>query len=222
MHVAFAAPSKATPWRLAAASDGTLSVSFLHADRWGHARAYAVKPFGRYQELMIGANAYAKDLASDRGDARKQLEQLIAGEQAVLDRPLGYAVAVSPRTERIEAPVILGSKIIAEKDRCKPLFSHNGEWQLVVPKHNEEGLAFSNRPLFGRLGWEGVALSFVRDYREPDWPERLKSAMTGDAKLLPEMLPTKEPEGIWPPKRSDTPPAIGGVLTPGETVLPVR
>jgi len=42
---------KATPWRLSAAADGTQSISFLHSDRWGHARAYALKPYGRYQEL---------------------------------------------------------------------------------------------------------------------------------------------------------------------------
>jgi hypothetical protein len=207
LHVAFAAPSKATPWRLAAALDGTLSVSFLHNDRWGHARAYAVKPFGRYQELMIGAGAFG----GDRGDARERVEQLISGEEAALERALGYAVAVSPRTERIEAPVILGSRIIAETGGAPGAGKHNGEWQLVVPRHNEESLAFSNRPLFARLGWQGVALSFVRDYREPQWPDRLTSVM-GAGAPKPQMHPAKGPPDAFVSPSNATPAISGGDL----------
>jgi len=52
---ALAAPIKAQPWHLSAASDGMLTLSFLHADRWAHARAYAVRPTPRYQNLALGA-----------------------------------------------------------------------------------------------------------------------------------------------------------------------
>jgi hypothetical protein len=111
---------------------------------------------------------------------------LRSGRQALLEaiqpdrfrQPVGCALAVSPRTERIEPPVILGSA----------LTERGGEkaWELVVARHGEEALAFSNRSLFARLGTEGTALSFAREYREPGWPQRLKGAIEPDVKLYPE------------------------------------
>ena len=210
VSVALAAPTKATPWRLAAAADGTQSLSFLHSDRWAHARAYALKPFGRYQEMSIGAGAYG---ASEGSSGRELAEALIDRNMLqpdedvwkllgykpaeipkgktpppALNRPLGYGVAVSPRTERVEPPLILGSG--ATKD--------DREWQLVVPLHGEESFAFSNRPLFARLGWEGVALSFVRDYGEPYWPSRLKAVMDADGKKIDaDLHPVKPPPEKW-------------------------
>jgi hypothetical protein len=216
---ALAAPSKATPWRLAAAPDGTQSLSFLHSDRWGHVRAYALRPFGRYQEMMIGAGAYTDpEVPSGREQAEALIDpgsllpnddvwKLLGFEVHKIPTglappatklPLGYGVAVSPRTERVEPPLILSSGNIAP----------NKEWQLVVAQHGEESFAFSNRPLFARLGWEGVSLSFVRDYSEPNWPARLAAVTGGDGKAEPELHPLKPPPQEWkrPPSAA---PAIG-------------
>lgn len=208
LSVAFAAPSSATPWRLAAKADGTVALSFLHADRWAHARAYAVRPFGRYQDLMIGAYAYASSASSDRGEARAELERLLPGRaSSPLADPLGYAVAVSPRTEKLEPPLILGSSFWrpASGDTREPA------WRLVVSRHAEEALAFSNRPVFGKLGWEGVALSFTRDYREPEWPNRLAILKSGSDSWDVDLHPAKIPGFPEVDKLADDP-----VITPGD------
>ncbi|NTE57480.1 hypothetical protein G6M78_20675 [Agrobacterium tumefaciens] len=202
LSVAFAAPSSATPWRLATRADGTIALTFLHADRWAHARAYAVRPFGRYQELMIGAYAYASSATSDRGEARAELERLLPGwAKGKTINQLGYAVAVSPRTEKLEPPLILGSALWrpANGDTREPA------WRLVVSRHAEEALAFSNRPVFGRLGWEGVALSFTRDYREPEWPGRLATVKSGDGQWEAQLHPGKIPGFPAVDKLADNP-----------------
>ena len=202
LNVATAAPIKATPWRLGAATDGSVSISFLHADRWAHARGYAIRPFGRYQELLIGAGAYY-EVSSDRGDAREQLERLVRDKDGtVFKSAIGYGVAVSQRTERIEPPLILGARTLDKSDGTE-------EWELVVVRHGEESLAFSNRPLFGRLGWHGVALSFERDYRTPAWPDRLRHAID-DADQLAYSLHPPKPVDTGQAAPASAAPAIDG------------
>src|SRR5262249_27616028 len=116
------------------------------------------------------------------------------------DPPIGYAVAVSQRTERIEPPLILGSRTLGD------------EWEVVVARHSEESLAFSNRPLFGRLGWHGVALSFERDYRTPDWPSRLEIPIDDvGGPPTPNMHPAK-PVDTGRTRPESAKPAIGHVV----------
>lgn len=151
--VAICAPIKATPWRLAADVRGTISLSFLHADRWGHARAYAVKPVSRYHELLAGIGVRVQQEASsfvpEKGFARD----------------VGVAVAVSPRTERIEAPVIMSSRVLAK----------SGVAEVIVARHGEESLSMSNRPLLAHLGMPASLIAFGRAYRTPDWPARMNA-----------------------------------------------
>lgn len=158
VHFALAAPIRANPLRLAADANGQLALSFLHADRWAHARVYAVRPTPRYENLALGAGYYKTQSESE------QLVTEALREGPTLHNALGYALAVSPRTERIEPPVILGSQLVQ---------GERSEWELVVARHGEEALAFSNRSLFARLGTEGTALSFIREYRDPQWPDKL-------------------------------------------------
>jgi hypothetical protein len=158
VHFAIAAPIRANPLKLAADANGQLGLSFLHADRWAHARVYAVRPTPRYQNLALGAGYYREQSESE------QLVTAALRAGPVLRNALGYALAVSPRTERIEPPVILGSQLVQ---------GGRTEWELVVARHGEEALAFSNRALFARLGSEGTALSFIREYRDPQWPDKL-------------------------------------------------
>ncbi len=167
---ALAAPIKAQPWHLAADSGGMLTLSFLHADRWAHARAYAVRPTPRYQNLALGAGYYRDRLGElDQQDSERLVTDglLVSPTSETFKKAVGYALAVSPRTERIEPPVILGSRLAGENKDI---------WELVVARHGEEALAFSNRSLFARLGTEGTALTFAREYRDRNWPDRLKRA----------------------------------------------
>ncbi|WP_162044867.1 hypothetical protein [Undibacterium sp. YM2] len=162
--IAFAAPKGGNPLHLAANSNGQIGLSLLHSDRWAHARAYAVRPTPRYQNLALGAGYFP-----DQSDSERLVTPaLYQGDKFKLQ--VGYALAVSPRTERIEPPVILGSRLTDAQ-----------EWELVVARHGEEALAFSNRPLFARLGTQGTAISFVREYRNHNWPARLAHVIEGAA-----------------------------------------
>jgi hypothetical protein len=173
--IALAAPIKAQPWRLGADSRGRLSLSFLHEDRWAHSRAYAVRPTGRYEHLAIGAGLL---------DPAESETLVSPSAKDPLAYTIGYALAVSPRTERIEPPVFLGSSLV-EKGYDK------GKWQIVLARHGEESLAFSNRPLFARLGTDGTAVAFLREYRDRDWLDRFKAVVSSAPG--PAIYPKKEP-----------------------------
>ncbi len=163
-HFALAAPTKAAPWKLAADANGFITLTFLHSDRWAHARAYAVRPLSRYHELLRGLGVPAQKTASG---FHKEMPEF----EGMARREIGYAVAVSPRTERIEPPVILQSRIAGLKDPNQ--FAN----EIIVARHGEESLAMSNRPLFARLGMPASLIAFVRDYRPGEWPERLHPAL---------------------------------------------
>ncbi|MGK5032687.1 hypothetical protein [Janthinobacterium sp. MDT1-19] len=184
VHFALAAPIKANPLNLAADAHGQIVLSFLHADRWAHARVYAVRPSPRYQNLALGAG-YFEEQAHSEQLLTEGLIARPAGQSAVLRRALGYALAASPRTERIEPPVFLGSRLVRSPQ------TDSGQWELVLARHGEEGLAFSNRSLFARLGTEGTALSFVREYRDPDWPARLNAAILDQSPPKVELYPER-------------------------------
>ncbi|HXU31680.1 MAG TPA: hypothetical protein VN851_13990, partial [Thermoanaerobaculia bacterium] len=171
--LAIAAPTKASPWKLAADGEGYLTLTFLHSDRWAHARAYAVRPAGRYHEVLAGIGIEAEERAEILEKAEK--------------RPIGYAVAVSPRTERIEPPVIVQARL------AKSVVGSEDPEQLVteilVARHGEEALAASNRPLLARLGVPTSLLAFSRAYRAPKWPERLSAAFPDVPK--PDLYPVR-------------------------------
>lgn len=169
VRFALAAPGKSDPLHIASDADDMLSVAFLHADRWAHARAYAVRPTPRYQNLALSAGCYGDQAESERLVSPALLEQ--GGGGYKFAQPVGYALALSPRTERIEPPVILGSRLLQASANT------GGEWELVLARHGEENLAFSNRSLFACLGTEGTAISFVREYRDPSWPRRLSTLL---------------------------------------------
>ena len=197
---ALAAPIKCNPWQLASDSHGMLTMSFLHADRWAHARAYAVRPTPRYQNLALGAGYYDDQAQTEALITPRMLAAKPAQNDGQFVQPIGYALAVSPRTERIEPPVFLGSTLLRADNGAE------SAWELVVARHGEEALAFSNRALFARLGTEGTALSFVRAYRDPKWPGRLADVLP--VPMLPVVYP---PRAAALPRQPDAhPPRIDG------------
>ena len=189
VSVAFAAPIKATPWRLAATQDGAMSISLLHNDRWASSRAYAVRAFGRYRDLLVAAGAYrdpdtGQRLSSNTIEALVTPELLSKPNNQILAKPLAYAVAVSRRTEKMEPPLILGSASWNDTD---PDPHHRDfRWTLIVASHSETQLAASNRPLLARLGAPRSATAFLRDYAHPKWPDNLATMKSsGDASNWP-------------------------------------
>jgi hypothetical protein len=170
-----AAPQKANPLQLATERDEWLTVSLLHEDRWGAARAYAVRPVGRYQNLAVAAGCY---------ESAAEAEQLVTPDlltsQGLFANPIGCAIAVTPRTERLEAPVVLGAALVGNA------------WQVTWAQHGEEALKFANRTLAGRLLYESTAVAPVREYRFPGWPDRLIKEYKGlppNPQIYPEVTP---------------------------------
>lgn len=192
VQFALGAPIKANPLNLAADSEGQLKLSFLHADRWAHARVYAVRPTPRYQNLALGVGYYESQGESEQLVTDGMLVQPGSRIEA-FRREIGYALAVSPRTERIEPPVILGSRLLRRDYQGDGALVAAGHWELVVARHGEEALAFSNRPLFARLGTEGTALGFVREYRDPDWPGKFIGALKDKVGVRFEPYPPRVP-----------------------------
>ncbi|MDU9393321.1 hypothetical protein [Pseudomonas sp. zfem002] len=176
INLALAAPSRTNPLRLAADGAGCVRLYIPSDDRWGHARAYALRPVSRYAHLMAGVGLLP---AAER-------EQLVTEDMR--KQPVGHAIAVVPRTERIEPPVILGSSIQHET------------WELILARHGEESLAASNRPLFARLGKPDVLLSQLRAYRTPTWPQKLVAEYRIDA---PELYPQRLAEHPQRPAQWD-------------------
>jgi hypothetical protein len=152
------APVQQQPWKLAPHVDGTVSLKFLHDDRFAHARAYAVHPVGRYHEQAV---AVQKNPES----ARPVMEGLILPNTQTT---IGNAVAVAPRTARLETPTIISSRKL-------PLAGE--PWQLVVARHPEQDLILSSRSLFARLAFEGTALTWVQDYPDRVWPAGLEASV---------------------------------------------
>ncbi|MDD1015187.1 hypothetical protein [Pseudomonas rubra] len=194
VNLALAAPSKTNPLRLAADAAGCVRLYIPSDDRWGHARAYALRPVSRYAHLMASVKVLPPD----------ERERLVTAD--MLQQPIGHAIAVVPRTERIEPPVILGSSIQHET------------WELMLARHGEESLAASNRSLFARLGKPDVLLTQLRAYRSPGWPEKLTQRHNF---AVPNLYPQRkavhpQQQPAWERSRDDQPPAPGELrrLTP--------
>lgn len=175
ISLAVAAPSRVSPYEVAPDAAGCVTLTIPSDDKLAHAKAYAVRPVSRYAHVLAGAGVAAQE------DTERLLD-----ETRPHDEKVGYAVAVLPRTERVEPPVILGSGIV------------DGQWELVLGRHAEESMAHSNRPLFARLGKPATLVTQLRTYRTPGWPERLKRlGAGGTVSLYPERkaeLPPVRPE----------------------------
>lgn len=174
--LALAALAKTTPWRLAPDAFGRVRLGIPAQDRWAHTRAYAVKPISRYHNLMLGIGVV------DQHNAERLVTTDMINRQSAspqLNTPIGCALAVTPRTERMEAPVILATEI-----------KRNNNWELVLGRHGEETLAASNRTLFGRLGKPEVLVAQQRAYRNPSWPAEL-STIFASGLVAPQQLSTR-------------------------------
>lgn len=171
ISLAVAAPSRVSPYEVAPDAAGCVTLTIPGDDKLAHATAYAVRPVSRYAHVLAGAG----------GTAQEVTERLLDKTRPP-DEKVGYAVAVLPRTERIEPPVILGSGIV------------EGQWELVLGRHAEEAMAHWNRPLFARLGKPATLVTQLRTYRTPRWPERLERlGAGGTVSLYPERKAERPP-----------------------------
>jgi hypothetical protein len=176
--LALAILTRPTPWRVAPdPSDGRLSVLLFEKDRYGKTRKYAVKPFGRYDNL---AQAMYVDQDSAGNAARwRELSRpdlLHDGTFGDSKEPLRthFVDAVTERTEPLAAPVILAArrKDVAGQDDKKAPFTRD-TIEIVIARHSEEILADANIRTDAGIAMRHVALGFWREFAAPDWERRV-------------------------------------------------
>lgn len=176
--LAFAALAKTTPWRLAQDALGRIRLGIPAQDRWAHTRAYAVKPISRYQNLMLSVGVIAQRDAEAL--VTPDMIDIASKDNPKLNTPIGYALAVTQRTERMAAPLIVATDI-----------QRDNNWELVLGRHGEETLAASNRTMLGRLGKPEVLLAQQRAYRTPGWPTALRNTFCS-GQILPKPWPAEQ------------------------------
>ncbi|MDB5584438.1 MAG: hypothetical protein JWR80_9614 [Bradyrhizobium sp.] len=183
--LAFAMLTRPNPWRLAPDSDGRLSITLLETDRWGKARKYAVRPFGRYESLAIAAET--KD-ESTKSEENKPAKTAMAGrdfaaslpESIETDKALRqfFADVSIERTEPLAAPVILATR---RNDRTDAggVVRPGDSVQIVVSRHPEEILSDANIRVDAGLSMRHVAVGFWREFSAPQWA-KLVQQNSGD------------------------------------------
>jgi hypothetical protein len=186
--LALAAPLKAQPWRLAPNSEAQITLNFTYADRWAHARAYAVKPVSRYQHVLDSSGMKVQEDAT----------QLVP-DTPDTDWEIGFGVAVTQRTEKVERPVIQAIPTHLNT-------SGDGHLHLIVARHPEEIRANSNRSLLANLQKPGSVWTHSRSYLYQDWLDLLNQNISAPPKweVLPP-VPPNSPRDLDHPAPAPTP-----------------
>lgn len=183
--LAFAMLTRPNPWRLAPDSDGRLSVTLLETDRWGKARKYAVRPFGRYESLAIAAETMVE---TRKSEANKPAKTAMAVRDFAASLPDSieadaalrkfFADVSIERTEGLAAPVILATR---RNDRADEggVVRPGDSVQIVVSRHPEEILSDANIRVDAGLSMRHVAVGFWREFSAPQWA-KLVETNSGD------------------------------------------
>jgi hypothetical protein len=187
----------ANPVRLAAGTDGRVDTILLHQDRWAQSHAFAVRPFGRYAQLI---EATGWMMPRQDGDvarcAVRQESKALPGAGSADDVFANFDVAVTSRTERLAAPVIIGTTRLDLEGSEKIPRRPGKIWELVLARHGEQAITVSNRNVLAKLDFLGLRLGFLRQYVHDDWPDRLN---VNDPSLFPQRA------GATLPQVSDAP-----------------
>ncbi|UPJ59729.1 hypothetical protein [Bradyrhizobium sp. 192] len=197
--LAFAMLTRPNPWRLAPDSDGRLSVTLLETDRWGKARKYAVRPFGRYENLAIGAETTVENRKSEANQPAKTA-MAVQDFAASLPKPIDADVALRQffadvsieRTEGLAAPVILATRRNNRADKGG-VVRPGDSVQIVVSRHPEEILSDANIRVDAGLSMRHVAVGFWREFSAPQWAKLVqKSSGDPEFDLLEPFGPFKD------------------------------
>jgi hypothetical protein len=179
--LAFGLLTRPNPWRLAPDREGRLSVTLFEKDRWGKARKYAVRPFGRYETLVEAVRAHDDELAARERRPIPALpaipsfnDTLASNAASAVANPLRshFADVVIERTEPLAAPLILATRRTGSAAEAK--------LEIVVSRHPEEVLADANVRVDVGLSMRHVAVGFFREFAAPRWATQV-TRMTGTA-----------------------------------------
>lgn len=161
--IAFAAPLRPDPWRVVPDEDGSVGILLLEKDRFGHRRRYAVRPFGRYADLVEAVE----------GRRAPTLAGAFALAGGGLDLE-AFADAVISRTEPVAPPVILSARRVDEARPGAP--ARPGELvELIIARHAEEALAEANRGTEAALAVRELGIGFWRQFAFESWGQGFPS-----------------------------------------------
>lgn len=202
--LAFAMLTRPNPWRLAPDHDGRLSVTLLETDRWGKARKYAVRPFGRYENLAHAVETQQQAAVAKAGGPAKTsvavqtFETSLPGNmtKAKISDALRqyFADAVVERTEPLAAPVILATRRNDRVDR-NGVMRPGESVQIIVSRHPEEILSDANIRVDAGLSMRHVAVGFWREFSAPKWADLVTATASTpiDIDLLEAFGPFRQP-----------------------------
>lgn len=162
--VALATVTKAEPWRVPAAPDGTLEIVLVHKTRFALRRRYVVLPFGRY-------DSFARALAG--GSLPDPKLPRLAKDPAYASVGLDIT---APRTEPLAAPVFVSARRL------------NRALEFVLSRHEEEMQSEANSALADALQFEHVAIGFWREFASAAWARSMweRLGLGGEG---PDLLP---------------------------------
>lgn len=178
--LAFGMLTRPNPWRLAPDKDGRLSIMLAERDRWGKTRKYAVRPFGRYENLVVAQDAHTASEAAKSGKDPGKGSTLRSFEDSFERKEIDdaakvsgvlykyFADAVVERTEPLAAPVILATRRNDTADESG-LRRPGDVVQIVVSRHPEEVLSDANIRVDAGLAIRHVAVGFWREFATPQW-----------------------------------------------------
>src|SRR5262249_37783202 len=220
------------PWRLAPDKNGRLSIMLLEKDRWGKTRKYAVRPFGRYENLVLAVTSHVEAERAKRGEKQTRtslarpsfIESLkpneIKDHAAVAGAPRRFlADAVVEGTEPLAAPVILATR--RNDKRVAGLPRPGDTIQIVVSRHPEEVLADANTQVDAGLAMRHVAVGFWREFAAPRWAKKVGelAGLEATVDLLAEFGPFRS--GGHDYKRLPAPKGLSIIKKPEEGKGPI-
>lgn len=165
-------------WRVPVSADGSMSIVAVEAERFGSRRRYAVRPFGRFEQLSATVpSASIEEAVGDKVERRIYKYKPPQGLERGLPQDVrawneSFVDATLPRTEPVAKPVILAAGCL---DRERAL-------ELVVAHTSDHVLAQANRGTQARVAQHGIGVGFWREFPHRAWAR----ALAPDADVLAE------------------------------------
>lgn len=148
-------------WRVPVSSDGSMSIVSVEAERFGSRRRYAVRPFGRFEQLAATVPAAASGGAVYAYKPPQGLEGALPSQPMAWNEC--FVDATLPRTEPVAKPVILAATRL-ESERA---------FELVVAHTSDQVLAQANRGTQARAAQHGIGVGFWREFPHRTWAQAL-------------------------------------------------
>jgi len=148
-------------WRVPVSADGSLSVVSVESERFGSRRRYAVRPFGRFEQLAASVPTASSGGKVYEYKSPQGLEGGLPVEEMEWNRR--FVDATLPRTEPVAKPVILAATRLVDERAL----------ELVVAHTADQVLAQANRGTQARVAQHGIGVGFWREFPHRSWAKAL-------------------------------------------------